>query len=75
MANTSTKRRPCGALENLQHFDTRRNNLRQKTKKPKHTPEDYEADIQKLNGCGPLGPKDADTTKENITGICRKWKR
>ncbi len=75
MARTSTKRRPCDAVEELHDFVTRRNKLGQRAKKPKLTPEDYEADIQKLNGSGPLAPKDADATKENISGICRKWKR
>ncbi|EDN93943.1 predicted protein [Sclerotinia sclerotiorum 1980 UF-70] len=44
-------------------------------KNPKVTPEDCEINIQKLNKDGPLASKDADATKENITGICRKWKR
>jgi hypothetical protein len=72
--HTSTKR-PHDSLENLQNFVTRRNKLRQRAKRPKLTPEDYEADIQKLNGSGPLALKDADATRENISGICRKWKR
>jgi hypothetical protein len=72
--HTSTKR-PRDSLENLQNFVTRRNKLRQRAKRPKLTPKDYEADIQKLNGSGPLALKDADTTRENISGICRKWKR
>ncbi|KAJ8069838.1 hypothetical protein OCU04_000252 [Sclerotinia nivalis] len=78
MVNTSRKRRlHSDAPENLnlQHFVTKRNKRQQQTKKPKLTLEDYEANIQKLNGDGPLAPKDADATKENITGICRKWKR
>jgi hypothetical protein len=72
MSPTSTKRRRCDAPEKLQKFVTRRNNLRQRAKKPKLTPEDYEADIQKINGSDPLAQKDADATKENISGICRK---
>ena len=75
MARTSTKRRPYDAAENLQTFVSQRNKIGKRQKKPKLTPEDYEADIQKLNGSGPLAPKDADATKENISGICRKWKR
>jgi hypothetical protein len=75
MARTSTKRRPYDATENLQTFVSQRNKIGKRQKKPKLTPEDYEADIQKLNGSGPLAPKDADATKENISGICRKWKR
>jgi hypothetical protein len=75
MSRTSTKHRRCDALEKLQKFVSWRNKLRQRAKKPKLTLEDYEADIQKLNGADPLAPKDADATKENITGICRKWKR
>jgi hypothetical protein len=78
MVKTSRKRRLCDSAPetlNLQHFVTKRNNLQQRTKKPKLTLEDYEINIQKLNGSGPLTSKDADATKENITGICRKWKR
>ncbi|RAL59974.1 hypothetical protein DID88_000600 [Monilinia fructigena] len=78
MVNTSRKRQlHCDAPENLnlQHFVTKRNKRQQRTKKPKLTLEDYEANIQKLNGDGPLVSNDADATKENITGICRKWKR
>jgi hypothetical protein len=41
-------------------------------KKLKLTLEDYKADIQKLNGSSPLALKDADATKENISGICQK---
>ena len=75
MARTSTKHLPYDATVNLQTFISRRNKIGKKQKKPKLTPEEYEADIQKLNGSGPLAPEDADTTKENISGICRKWKR
>ncbi|PQE19655.1 hypothetical protein CJF31_00010054 [Rutstroemia sp. NJR-2017a BVV2] len=60
---------------NLQQFLLRRSNLQQRPKKTKLTPEDYEINIEKLNGNGPLASKDADATKENITGICRKWKK
>ena len=70
------KRRPCDALENLQNFLTRRNKLQQRAKKkPKLMLEDYKANIEKLNGSDPSALKDADATKENISGICRKWKR
>ncbi|APA11274.1 hypothetical protein sscle_07g060440 [Sclerotinia sclerotiorum 1980 UF-70] len=78
MANTSKKRRLCDDAPeniNLQKFLVRRSNLQQRPKKPKLTPKDCEINIQKLNGDGPLASKDADATKENITGICRKWKR
>jgi hypothetical protein len=70
------KRRPCDAPENLQNFLTRRDKLRQRAKKkPKLMPEDYKANIEKLNGSNPSAPKDADATKENISSICQKWKR
>ncbi|APA07342.1 hypothetical protein sscle_02g021120 [Sclerotinia sclerotiorum 1980 UF-70] len=60
MANTPKKHRFCDdAPENI--------NLQKFL--------DCEINIQKLNGDGPLASKDADATKENITGICRKWKR
>jgi hypothetical protein len=76
MAVSSTKRRLSDDPGHLQDFLTRRDKLRQRAnKKPKLMPEDYEANIQKLNGSDPLAPKDADATKENISGICRKWKR
>jgi len=71
MAQTSTKRRPYDATENLQTFISQRNKFGKRQKKLKLTPENYEADIQRLNGSGPLAPKDADATK-NISGIC--WK-
>jgi hypothetical protein len=72
----STKRCPCDALGNLQHFLARRTKLRQRAKKkPKLLLEDYETHIQKLNESGLLALKDADATKENISGICRKFKR
>ena len=77
MVKTSRKRRLCESAPenlNLQHFITQRNKLQQRTKKPKLTPKDYEINIQKLNRSGPLASKDADATKVNITGICRKWK-
>ncbi|TGO27654.1 hypothetical protein BPAE_0039g00640 [Botrytis paeoniae] len=69
MANTSRKRHlHSDALENLnlQHFVTKRNERQQQTKKLKLTLEDYEANIQKLNGDRPLVSKDADATKEHI---------
>jgi hypothetical protein len=78
MANTCRKRRFCDVAPedlNLQNFVTRRNKLQQRPKKTKLTLQDYEINIQKLNGGGPLASKDADATKENITGICRKWKK
>jgi hypothetical protein len=78
MVKVSRKRRLSDSAPenlNLQHFVTKRNKYQQRTKKPKLTPEDYEINIQKLNGSGPLASKDADATRENITGICRKWKR
>ena len=48
------KHRRCNAPEKLQKFVIQRNKLRQRTKKPKLTPEDYEADIQKFNNSDPL---------------------
>jgi hypothetical protein len=75
-ANTSLKRRSCDALGNLHQFIARDDTLRQRAKKRrKLMPEVYEARIQKLNGDDPIAPKDADATKENISGICRKFKR
>ncbi|EDN94544.1 predicted protein [Sclerotinia sclerotiorum 1980 UF-70] len=62
MANTSKKRPLCDDAPkniNLQQFLLRRNNLQQRPKKTKLTPEDYEINIQKLNGNGPLASKDA----------------
>ena len=74
MARTSTMRCPYDATEYLQTFVSQRNKICKRQKKPKLTVEDYEADIQKLNVTGPLASKDADATKENISGICQKWK-
>ena len=75
MARTLTKRRPYNATENLQTFVSQRNKIGKRQKKPKLMLEDYEGDIRKLNRSGPLALKDADATKENISGICWKWKR
>lgn len=75
MARASTMRCPYDATENLQTFVSQRNKIRKRQKKPKLKVEDYEAGIQKLNVTSPLATKDADATKENISGICRKWKR
>ncbi|PQE27491.1 hypothetical protein CJF31_00009118 [Rutstroemia sp. NJR-2017a BVV2] len=77
MVKTSRKRYLCDSAPenlNLQYFIIQRNKFQQQTKKPKFIPKDYEINIQKLNGSGPLVSKDVDTTKVNITGICRKWK-
>jgi hypothetical protein len=63
-ANTCVKRRPCDAIGNLHEFLARDNTVRRHAKKS-----------QKLNGAGPIAPKDADATKENISGICRKFNK
>lgn len=60
MANTSKKRRLCDDAPkniNLQQFLLRCNNLQQRPKKTKLTSENYEINIQKLNGNGPLVSK------------------
>ena len=74
MESTSTKR-PFNAKQNLHGFVTRFNTQVQTAKRPKLAPSDYDVVVQKLNESGPLAPKDADATKENISGICRKWKK
>src|SRR5277367_775521 len=43
MARTSTKRRPYDVVENLRTFVSQRNKIGKRQKKPKLTPEDYEA--------------------------------
>ena len=76
MPNTSLKRRGSDALGNLHNFIARDDTLRQRTKKrSKLILEDYEAHIQKLNKSSPIAPKDTEATKENISSICRKFKR
>lgn len=44
-------------------------------KKSSLTPEEYCTLRDKLNGAGALSPNDADTTKENIRNIQKKWIR
>jgi hypothetical protein len=75
MVNTSTKRRRNDPTEELQEFAAKRNKLNQRVKKPKLTAEEYEAKIQKRKESSRSAPNDADSTKENINGIFRKWKK
>lgn len=75
MERASTKRSFDNAEQHLYNFVTQQNKLKQRAKKPKTTPAEYDAQVQKINRSGPLAPNDADATKENINGICRKWKR
>ena len=69
MESASTKR-PFNAIQSLHGFVNRFNARGQTAKKPKLAPTDYDALEQEHNKSGPLAPNDAETTKDNITGIC-----
>lgn len=75
MAPTLTKNPPHKATARLHKFVSKRNKVGRRLPKPKLTPENYEVGIKKLNGAVPLASRDADITKQNITGICQNWKR
>jgi hypothetical protein len=63
---------PVAALtRHLNH----RNKPTAREQKEKLTPEGHITLRSKLNAAGPLPQKDADTTKENINGITKKFQR
>jgi hypothetical protein len=75
MAVDTAQQQPYNAVAALTRYLNQRNKPTAREQKEKLTPEGHNALRSKLNAARPLQQRDADTTKENINGITKKFQR
>jgi len=70
----AVSQQPYDDVAYLTSFLTQRDKPSAREQKEKLTADEHDALASKCNAARPLLQRDADTTKENIYGITKKWK-
>ncbi|CZR68052.1 uncharacterized protein PAC_17951 [Phialocephala subalpina] len=71
----NSQQQPYNDLAYLTRYLTQRSKPSSREQKEKLTAEGHDVLCSKLNAARPLQQRDINTTKENIHGITKKWKR
>jgi hypothetical protein len=71
----NAQQQPYNAVASLTRYLNHRSKPSVRELKEKLSPHGHDVLCSKLNAARPLQQRDANTTRENINGIMKKWKR